>query len=281
MGSAGVRPPGGRGRKGLRVRPGGGAPANARRGHSRTLAPGSRLPAPGSRLPAPGSRLPAPGSRLPAPGSRLPAPGSRLPAPGSRLPAPGSRLPAPGSRLPAPGSRLPAPGSRLPAPGSRLPAPGSRLPAPGSRLLMWNSTEPAVVKGLLLRESGMDAVSFTMTVARRSTEFTREPFENDSFRPSHVTCSSSDGTEEVSCFAVKLRQAGKIRDRAGRAGVEWEWSCREPKNQAAACLQSQWPSASLLSARASSGSPSPRRTERSARSTRRPRSASPAARATA
>ncbi len=87
---------------------------------------------------------------------------------------------------------------------------------------MWNSTEPAVVKGLLLRESGMDAVSFTMTVARRSTEFTREPFENDSLRPSHVTCSSSDGTEEVSCFAVKLRQAGQIRDRSGQASVEWD-----------------------------------------------------------
>ena len=45
--------------------------------------------------------------------------------------------------------------------------------------------------------------------------------------------------------------------------------------------QSQSPWASLLSARASSRSPSPRRTERSTRSTRRPRSASPAARATA
>ena len=44
--------------------------------------------------------------------------------------------------------------------------------------------------------------------------------------------------------------------------------------------QSQSPSASLLSARARSRSPSPRRTERSRRSTRRPRSASPAARAT-
>ena len=44
--------------------------------------------------------------------------------------------------------------------------------------------------------------------------------------------------------------------------------------------QSQSPSASLLSASARSGSPSPRRTERSAKSTRRPRSESPAARAT-
>ena len=44
--------------------------------------------------------------------------------------------------------------------------------------------------------------------------------------------------------------------------------------------QSQSPSVSLLRARASWGSPSPRRTERSARSTRRPRSANPALRAT-
>ena len=45
-------------------------------------------------------------------------------------------------------------------------------------------------------------------------------------------------------------------------------------------VHSQSPSASLRSA-SRPGSPSPRRTERSARSTRRPRSASPAARATA
>ena len=31
----------------------------------------------------------------------------------------------------------------------------------------------------------------------------------------------SDGTEEVSCFAVKLRQAGQLRDRSGQASVEW------------------------------------------------------------
>ena len=46
-------------------------------------------------------------------------------------------------------------------------------------------------------------------------------------------------------------------------------------------VHSHSPSASLRSASVSSGSPSPRRTERSRRSTRRPRSASPAARATA
>ena len=46
-------------------------------------------------------------------------------------------------------------------------------------------------------------------------------------------------------------------------------------------VHSQSPSASLRSASVRAGSPSPRRTERSARSTRRPRSASPAARATA
>ena len=49
--------PAARGEKGLRVRPGGGAPANARRGHSRNLAPGSWLLAPGSWLLAPGSWL--------------------------------------------------------------------------------------------------------------------------------------------------------------------------------------------------------------------------------
>ena len=43
------------------------------------------------------------------------------------------------------------------------------------------------------------------------------------------------------------------------------------------CVQSQSPSVSLLRASASSGSPSSRRTERSMRSTRRPKSASPAA----
>ena len=55
VGSVAGRPPGGRGRKGLRVRPGGGTPANARRAHGRTVAPGSWLLAPGSWLLAPGS----------------------------------------------------------------------------------------------------------------------------------------------------------------------------------------------------------------------------------
>ena len=57
-----------------------------------------------------------------------------------------------------------------------------------------------------------------------------------------------------------------------RPRVTRRGSCSAPLGRPHLGFHSQSPSASLLSARASSRSPSPRRTERSARSTRRPRS---------
>ena len=139
-----------------------------------------------------------------------------------------------------------------------------------SFLKMWR----ACVRMVFTRRPVAEAISPTVLPSARNAATRLSIGVRPSIaatRPGSICCRDPGGRHAEVLVRHPCRRAATLLRRS-TSGVSLPGTRPAPTS---VCVQSQSPSASLLSARASSGSPSPRRTERSTRSTRRPKSASP------